>query len=72
MLAAFVSLRVFTLGLTGGDPHPSEKYLEYITKVAHRAPHLIYFTIQHVNDYTFGRKQVNENWAVCDEAYPAP
>ena len=72
MLTPSVSLRVFTLGLTGGDRHPSEKYLEYITKVAHRAPRLEYFAIQHVNNYIFRRKQVNENWAVCDEAYPAP
>ena len=74
MLAAFVSLRVVTIDLTGGgQPHPSEKYLRYITKVSHQAPHLEYFTIRHANHHTFHHKQVNENWVVCDEAeYPAP
>ena len=73
MLTAFVSLRVFTLELTGRRPHRSEKYLRYITKVSHQAPHLEYFTIRHANHQTFRHKQVNENWVVCDEAdYLAP
>jgi hypothetical protein len=72
MLTAFVFLRVFTLELTGRRPHRSEKYLRYITKVSHQAPRLEFFTIHHVSDHTFRRKQVNENWVVCGEAYPPP
>jgi hypothetical protein len=74
MLAAFVSLRVVTIDLTGGgQPHPSEKYLRYITKASNRAPPLKFFTIQDGDDDTFRYKRVNANWVVCDEAeYPAP
>ena len=73
MLAAYVSLRVFTLKLYYHQLHPSEKYLQYITKASDQAPHLESFTIQDEVDYTFRCKRVNENWVVCDEAeYPAP
>jgi hypothetical protein len=73
MLAAFVSLRFFTLQLYGIKPHHSEKYLRYITKASNQAPHLEFFTIRYRDDYTFRFKRVNENWVVCDEAeYPAP
>ena len=72
MLVAFVSLRVFTLRLRG-DPHPSENYLQYITKASNRAPQLESFTIHRDNDYTVRCKRVNENWVVCDEAEnPSP
>ena len=72
MLAAFVSLRVFTLELTGSRSHRSEKYLRYITKVSHHAPHLDSFNINRGGN-SFRFKRVNANWAVCDEAeYPAP
>jgi len=73
MLVAFVSLRYFTLGLTGDQLHLSEKYLQYITKASHQAPHLEFFTIQYVDDYTFRCKRVNANWVVYNEGeYPAP
>jgi len=84
MLVAFVSLRVFTLEHRDDQPHRpnlSEKYLRYITKASHQAPHLEYFTIHsfyHGNDYTFCCKRVNSNWVVCEEAeyeeaeYPTP
>ena len=68
MLVAFVSLRVLTLRLKGDQLHLSEKYLRYITKASHQAPHLEFFTIHYGNDYTFHCKRVNENWVVCDEA----
>ena len=71
MLAAFVSLRVFTLRLGGRKFHPSEIYLRYITKASRQAPHLESFTIHLGDHYTFRYKRVNENWVVCDEAkYP--
>jgi hypothetical protein len=72
MLVAFVSLREFTLDLLG-DHRDSEKYLQYITKASHQAPHLEFFTIQYVDDYTFRCKRVNANWVVYNEGeYPAP
>ena len=74
MLVAFVSLRVFTLRLEGGQLHLSEKYLQYITKASNQAPHLEFFTIHHGDDHTLHCKRDNENWdwVVCDEAeYPA-
>ena len=75
MLAAFVSLRVFTLQLWGNRPHPSETYLQYITNASNQAPHLELFTIILLDGdrYTFRCKRVNENWVVYDEAeYPMP
>jgi hypothetical protein len=74
MLVAFVSLRVFTLRLKRDHQlQSSEKYLRYITKASHQAPHLESFTIHHGNNHTFRCKRVNANWVVCDEAeYPAP
>jgi hypothetical protein len=73
MLAAFVLIRVFTLQLGGKQLQSSEKYLRYITKASHQAPHLESFTTHHGNDHTFRCKRVNANWVVCDEAeYPAP
>jgi hypothetical protein len=72
MLAAFVSLRVFTIELRGYR-HPS---VRYITKASHQAPHLESFTIHSIsfgNNYTFRCKRVNGNWVVCDETKcPAP
>jgi hypothetical protein len=67
MFAAFVSLRDFTLDPLGDLIHPSEKYLQYITKASRQAPHLESFTIHNVNDYAFRCKRVNANWVVCDE-----
>jgi hypothetical protein len=73
MLVAFVSLRVFTLRLEGDQRHLYEKYLRYITKASHRAPHLEFFTIRYSDNYAFRCKRVNANWVVCDEAeYPVP
>jgi hypothetical protein len=72
MLAAFVSLRVFTLWILDHRLHPSEKYPQYITKASDQAPHLESFTIQDDYDYSLRCKRVNENWVVCDDAdYPA-
>jgi len=70
MLAAFASLRVFTIELTGNQPYPSEIYLRYITTASCQAPHLEYFTIHHGNFHTVRCKRVNANWVVCE--YPAP
>ena len=71
VIVAFVSLRDFTLDPLGDLIHPSEKYLQYITKASRQAPHLESFTIDHGPAFRF--KQVNENWVVCDEdEYPAP
>jgi len=72
MLAAFVSLRVFTLELGGKQLQSSETYLGYITKASNQAPHLESFTIRHGNDYAFRCKRVNANWIVCEAEYPAP
>jgi hypothetical protein len=73
MLAAFVSLRVFTLELGGKQLQSSETYLGYITKASHQAPHLEFFTIHHGKDHTFRCKRVDANWVVCAEAeYSAP
>ena len=76
MLVAFVSLRVFTLQLWGNQRHLSEKYLRYITKASHQAPHLEFFTIYYYyydGDNIFRCKRVNANWVVCDEdEYPSP
>ena len=62
MLAAFVSLRVFTLRIWG-NRRDSEEYIGYITKASHRAPHLESFTIDH-SGYIFRCKRVDENWVV--------
>jgi hypothetical protein len=67
MLAAFVSLRVFTIDLGGDQAHSSEKHLRYITKASDQAPHLQFFTIQDRPEYTFRCKRVGANWVVCDE-----
>jgi hypothetical protein len=72
MLAAFVSLRVFTLSILDNQLHPTEYYLQYITKASDQAPHLEFFTIQDVDDCTFCCKRVNENWVVYDDESPAP
>jgi hypothetical protein len=73
MFVAFVSLRVFALKHRGNQRRVSEKYLRYITKASHQAPHLEFFTIHYGNFYTFDCKRVNENWVVCDEdEYSAP
>jgi hypothetical protein len=73
MLVAFVSLRVFTLDLLSDQPHPSEKYLRYITKASYQAPQLDFFTIQDSPEFTFRFKRVDANWVVCDEdEYPSP
>jgi hypothetical protein len=60
------TLRDFTLKLTG-DHYPSEKYLRYITKAFHRAPHLESVTIYLGLNHAFSCKRVNANWVVCDE-----
>jgi hypothetical protein len=67
MLIAIVSLRVFTLRFWGTQPHPSEKYLQYITKASRQALHLESFTIHNGNDHAFRCKRVNANWVICDE-----
>ena len=67
MLAAFVSLRVFTLDLLGDHHHLSEKYLRYITKASRQAPHVESVTISHRSNHAFRCKRVNSNWVVCDE-----
>jgi 23S rRNA C2498 (ribose-2'-O)-methylase RlmM len=75
MLVAFVSLRVFTLQLWGNQRHLSEKYLRYITKASHQAPHLEFFTIRYYyyeDGHIFRCKRVDASWVVCDEVeYPA-
>jgi hypothetical protein len=67
MFAAFVSLRVFTIELMDGQPHPSEKYLRYVTKVSRQAPHVESVTIFHGNNHVFRCERVNTNWVICDE-----
>ena len=70
MLAAFVSLRVFTFELHCHQHH-AEEYLQYITRATHQAPHLQFFTIDRFGP-AFRCKRVNANWVVCDDAeYPA-
>jgi hypothetical protein len=70
MLAAFVSLRVFTFELNCHQHH-AEEYLQYITRASHLAPHLQFFTIDRYG-HALRFKRVNANWVVCYEAeYPA-
>jgi hypothetical protein len=70
MLVAFVSLRDFTLELEDERLHlsnRSKKYLRYITKASHRAPHLESFTIHSIyfdNGYIFRCERVDANWVV--------
>jgi hypothetical protein len=67
LLAALVSLRVFTLGFNFGGGRPPIAYLPYITKISDRAPQLEYIGVYHRNKSYYG-KRVGGEWVLCDKA----
>ena len=64
LLAALVSLRVFTLTF---DDDERDDDLPFVTQVSDRAIHLEYFTMEHI-DIDHHWKRVRGEWVICDEA----
>jgi hypothetical protein len=67
LLAALVSLRVFTLGFNFGGGRPPIAYLPYITKISDRALQLEYVAVLY-HGTSYYMKRVGGEWNFCDKA----
>jgi len=77
MLAALVSLRVFTIKFHYDDDRPpgTKSYLPLITKLSSRSPKLEYFAINIsylvISKLTkrnyYGKRVLHGEWVLCDE-----
>jgi hypothetical protein len=67
LLAALVSLRVFTLGFNFDGNRPAIGYLQYIMKISDRAPQLEYVAVHHHGN-SYYMKRVGGEWDLCDKA----
>jgi hypothetical protein len=66
LLAALVSLQVFTAEFHFDGNRPAMGYLQYITKISDRAPQLEYIGVYHRNKSYYG-KRVGGEWVLCDK-----
>jgi hypothetical protein len=68
LLAALISLRVFTLHTSSLVLWDAElAYLPFVRKVTDRAPHLEYFAVNWSANL-YGLKQVHGEWVPCNSA----
>jgi hypothetical protein len=67
LLAALVSLRVFTTELPFYGNRPAMGYLQYITKISDRAPQLECVVVYHRNKSYYG-KRFDGEWDLWDNA----